>query len=147
MSKQYIEPEKRYENERSTGIMFSLFGAIGVSFMVLCRLKIISFPLSLFQIAVLSFVFLAFFFLGILSLKKASKLAETIDAENAEVAAIRSWILNNQHSFCSESEETDTDLFFQREQEIREHILAQYPDLSEELLELLTEETYNHLFE
>ena len=52
MAKQYIEPQKRYEDHKSTGILFLVIGFIGTIITVLCWTRIIKFPLNGFQLLI-----------------------------------------------------------------------------------------------
>ena len=53
MAKQYIEPQKRYEDHKSTGVLFLVIGAFGTMITVLCWLDILRFPLNGFQLGIL----------------------------------------------------------------------------------------------
>lgn len=149
MAKQYIEPQKRYEDHRSTGFLFLVLGVIGAAVALLCWLDILSFPLNGFQLGVLLAMFAAFIIFGFWSLKKASGISATITTENEQVAQMRQWIADNCKNFCSEdaAELSGSELYFQREQEIRDAISEKFPDTEESLLDTLVEETYQTLFE
>lgn len=149
MAKEYQEPQKRYEDHRSTGILFLTMGAIGSVVTLLCWLDLIRLPLNSFQLLILLAMFVAFLVFGVVSLKRAAEIFQTIAQENDQVAAIRAWIKENAESFCtSDTEELlENEIYFQREQEIHDAILAQFPKIEESLLDLFVEETYQSLFE
>ena len=149
MAKQYIEPEKRYEDHKSTGYIFLVLGVIGLVATIFCWLGILNFPLNNFQLAILFVMFAAFTGFGIWSLKRASEVAKTITLENAHVASMRKWIAENKENFCVSDTAgfSGSEIYFQREQDIHDAILNQFPDIDENLLELLVEETYQALFE
>lgn len=149
MSKQYIEPQKRYEDHRSTGILFLSLGAAGTAATVLCWMDILKFPLNSFQLGILLAMFVAFIGFGIWSLKRASEVAKTISSENNHIADIRKWITDNRESFCVEETAglSGSEIYFQREQEIHDAISKHFPDIEENLLDILVEETYQALFE
>jgi len=149
MAKQYIEPQKRYEDHRSTGFLFLSLGLIGAAATILCWLDIIKIPLNTFQLTVLLAMFASAIIFGIWSFKKASKVAATITSENAHVADMRKWIAEHCKDFCSENAENlaDNEIYFQWEQEIRDAISEKFPDIEESLLDTLVEETYQKLFE
>ena len=67
MAKQYIEPQKRYEDHKSTGILFLVIGFIGTVITVLCWMRIIKFPLNSFQLLILLAMFVAFMGFGVKS--------------------------------------------------------------------------------
>ena len=149
MAKQYIEPKKRYEDHRSTGFLFLGFGIAGALATLLCWIGIIKLPLNGFQLGIMLAMFAAFIGFGIWSFQKASKIAKTLPSESIETEEIRAWTNAHCDSFCSAAKEelSESELYFQREQEIREAILGQFPKIDEGLLELPVEETYQKLFE
>ena len=149
MAKQYIEPQKRYEDHKSTGILFLVIGAIGAIATLLCWVGIIKLPLYGFQLGIILAMFLAFIGFGFWSLKRASEVFKTIDSENDHVASMRKWIAENRDTFCvsDTSDLSGSELYFQREQDIHDAISAQFPELEESLLDIFVEETYQALFE
>ena len=149
MAKQYIDPEKRYEDHKSTGYLFLILGLIGLVITVLCWLDVLSFPLNSFQLSILFAMFVAFIGFGIWSLKRASEVKKTITSERDHIASMRKWIAENRDSFCVSDTAgfSGSEIYFQREQDIRDAIENQFPDLDESLLDLFTEETYQALFE
>lgn len=149
MAKEYIEPEKRYEDHRSSGVVFTALGIVGVIVSILSFFNILKFPLSRFQILILLTAFVCSIVLGVCSFKRASQIKATILTENDYVASIRSWIEQNRDGFCTSDTAgmSGSEIYFQREYDIREAISNQFPDMEEELLDLLVEETYQFLFE
>lgn len=149
MSKQYVEPQKRYEDERSSGILFLALGGIGILAVILCFAGIFKLPLNDFQLLILLAMFLFFIGAGIWSLRNASMLAKNISTEENQLEEMWKWIAENSDSFCRENTEEliGTELYFQREQEIRQAISEKFPETDEGLMDLLVEETYHSLFE
>jgi len=149
MAKQYIEPQKRYEDHKSTGILFLAIGAIGAIVTILCWVDILKFPLNGFQLGIMLAMFIAFIGFGIWSLKRASEVLKTVDAENDHVANMRKWIETNKETFCVSDTAglSGSEIYFQREQDIHDAILNQFPDIEESLLDIFVEETYQELFE
>ena len=149
MAKQYIEPQKRYEDHKSTGILFLVIGFIGTIITVLCWMRIIKFPLNSFQLRILLAMFVAFMGFGAFSLKRASEVFQTIESENNQVANMRKWIEENRENFCVSDTAglSGSEIYFQREQDIHDAILVQYPEIEESLLDIFVEETYQALFE
>ena len=149
MAKQYIEPQKRYEDHKSTGILFLAIGAVGTIATILCWIDVLKFPLNGFQLGILLAMFVAFIGFGFWSMKRASEVFQTIDSENDHVADMRKWIKENRESFCvsDTTDLADNELYFQREQDIHDAISNQFPDLEESLLDIFVEETYQALFE
>ena len=149
MATQYIDPQKRYEDHHSTGVLFLLLGIIGISATLLCFFDILSIPLNTFQLAILLMMFIAFIGFGIWSLIHAAKLAKTISSEHNEVAMMRQWIKENRETFCATdtAELSESEIYFQREQDIHDAILNQFPEIDESLLDIFVEETYQVLFE
>lgn len=149
MAKQYTKPEQRYEDHHSTGILFLGMGIVGTSAMILSMAGILPIPFGGFQKMILLLMFAACIAFGIGSLVYAFKISKNMNAENEQVSKMRQWIAENREHFCvsDTSDLMSNELYFQREQEIRTAITAQYPEIEEGLLELLVEETYQALFE
>ena len=149
MAKQYIEPEKRYEEQKSTGIVFLAMGIVGILITVLCWMDVLNFPLNNFQLLIMLAAFIASTFIGVWSFKKASEIAKIITSENNQVVAMRQWILENRDNFCISDLAglSGSEAYFQREQDIHDAIVGQFPDIDESLLDIFVEETYQALFE
>ena len=149
MAKQYIEPQKRYEEHKSTGVLFVTIGLIGTVVTLLCWLGVIKLPLYGFQFGIILAMFVAFAGFGLWSFKRASEVKATISSENDHVASMRKWIAENRNTFCvsDTSDLSGSELYFQREQDIHDAISAQFPELEESLLDIFVEETYQALFE
>lgn len=149
MAKEYIDPQKRYEDNHSTGVLFLVLGALGTASVVLCWMDIFRVPLNNFQLIILLAMFIAFIGFGIWSLKHAAGLAKTISSEHNEVAMMRQWIKENRETFCvtDTAELSESEIYFQREQDIHDAILNQFPEIDESLLDIFVEETYQALFE
>lgn len=149
MAKQYIEPQKRYEDHQSTGIVFLVIGLAGIIAEILCWMDILKFPLNNFQLGILLAMFIAFTGFGIWSFKRASEISKTIESENDKVADMRKWIADHRNDFCVSDTAglSGSEIYFQREQDIHDAIKQQFPEIDESLLELFVEETYQALFE
>ena len=149
MSKEYIAPEKRYEDQKSTGIVFLAMGIVGILLTVLCWMDVLKLPLNDFQLIIMLAAFIASAFIGIWSFKRASEIAKTITSENDLVANMRQWIVENRDNFCVSDTAglSGSEIYFQRELDIRNAITDQFPEIDESLLEIFVEETYQFLFE
>lgn len=149
MAKEYIAPEKRYEDQKSTGIVFLALGIFGIILTVLCWIDVLKLPLNDFQLLIMLAAFIASAFIGIWSFKRASEIAKTITSENNLVANMRQWISENRENFCVSDTAglSGSEIYFQRELDIRNAITAQFPEIDESLLEIFVEETYQTLFE
>ena len=149
MAKQYIVPEKRYEDQKSTGIVFLAMGIVGILITVLCWMDVLNFPLNNFQLLIMLAAFIASSFIGVWSFKKASEIAKIITSENDQVAAMRQWVAENRENFCTSDLAglSGSEAYFQREQDIHDAIIAQFPEIDESLLDIFVEETYQALFE
>ena len=66
MAKEYITPEKRYEDHKSTGYVFLILGIAGLAVTILCWLGILNLPLNQFQLMILLAMFIAFTGFGFL---------------------------------------------------------------------------------
>ena len=137
MAKQYIEPQKRYEDHKSTGILFLVIGTIGTIATLLCWMGIIKLPLYGFQLGIILAMFLAFIGFGFWSMKRASEVFKTIDSENDHIADMRKWIEENRDSFCVSdiTDLADNELYFQREQDIHDAISNQFRRIRRQLID------------
>lgn len=149
MAKQYIEPQKRYEDQKSTGIVFLAMGIIGIIATILCWMDILNLPLNTFQLLILLAAFICCTYIGIWSFKRASEISKTMSSETSQVESMRQWIIDNRENFCVSdlAELSGSETYFQREQDIHDAIIAQFPDIDESLLDIFVEETYQALFE
>ena len=149
MAKQYIEPEKRYEDQKSTGIVFLAMGIVGILITILCWVDVLKLPLNNFQLIIMLGAFIGSSFIGVWSFKKASEIAKIITSENDQVAAMRQWVAENRENFCTSDLAglSGSEAYFQREQDIHDAIIAQFPEIDESLLDIFVEETYQALFE
>ena len=149
MTKEYIAPEKRYEDQKSTGIVFLAMGIVGILLTILCWMDVLKLPLNDFQLLIMLAAFIASAFIGIWSFKRASEIAKTITSENDFVANMRQWIVENRDNFCVSDTAglSGSEIYFQRELDIRNAITDQFPEIDESLLEIFVEETYQFLFE
>ena len=149
MAKEYITPEKRYEDHKSTGYVFLILGIAGLAATILCWFGILNLPLNQFQLMILLVMFIAFTGFGFLSFKRAREIASTMASENDKVSDMRKWIAENRENFCVSDLAglSGSEAYFQREQDIHDAIVNQFPEIEESLLELFVEETYQALFE
>ena len=149
MAKQYIDPQKRYDDHKSTGYLFLVIGVIGAFFTLLCWLGVFKLPLYGFQLGIIMAMFVAFICFGFWSLKRAAEVKTTISSEIDHIANMRKWIEENRDNFCASDTAglSGSELYFQREIDIHDAIIAQFPDLDESLLDIFVEETYHALFE
>jgi hypothetical protein len=124
-------------------------GIVGILLTVLCWMDVLKLPLNDFQLLIMLAAFIASAFIGIWSFKRASEIAKTITSENNLVANMRQWISENRENFCVSDTAglSGSEIYFQRELDIRNAITAQFPEIDESLLEIFVEETYQTLFE
>ena len=81
--------------------------------------------------------------------RRAAEVFQTIETENNLVADMRKWIEETRETFCVSDTAglSGSELYFQREQDIHDAIMNQFPDIDESLLDIFVEETYQALFE
>lgn len=151
----YVNPEDRYENEKSSAQSFLVIGCLGLIMILLVLIKIIPFPVSgtqqYFMLAVMAALFLIFLFFGLKSHVAARKLYTKIDEENALSKEIISWFLKTADQELIEididSQTPEEIKYYKRSAKIKKFISSTYTDLTPSHLEKLTEDIYTTLYE
>ena len=151
----YVKKSDKYEDIRSSAFTMLIVGMLGVIFVILSLTKVINIPFSettawLFY-TIMSAVFLAFVIAGIVSLVKANKLKEEAVVEDAKIDEINAWAKNNLRTDAIDLgldlNETVEILYFSRAEKIKSILMHQFEDVDEGLIDLLTENTYQRLYE
>lgn len=91
-SKPYVMKADRYKDDRSTGLMFLLFGIGGIIFVVLNYLEIFTVVNNLFQYIIFTGLFVGFIIVSIGSYRSAKKLKPEIEVENQLTQQINAWL-------------------------------------------------------
>ena len=151
----YVKKSDKYEDIRSSAFTMLIVGMLGVIFVILSLTKVINIPFSettawLFY-TIMSAVFVAFVIAGIVSLVKANKLKEEAVVEDAKIDEINIWAKDNLRTDAIDLgldlNETVEILYFSRAEKIKSILMHQFEDVDEGLIDLLTENIYQRLYE
>ncbi|MGN0506693.1 MAG: hypothetical protein ACI4FZ_09035 [Lachnospiraceae bacterium] len=145
----YVEAKDRYQEYRSSGIMFLVFAVALLIFAILNMTGVISLmnsPLSLILMAILVVVF---FGVGIGSLKKTSSLkAEAANEEN-RTEQLKTYLAEKFPKevldAMAEPEMSEEILYLKQLDVMKESVLSDYPGLDESYLDALLEDYYNSI--
>ena len=146
----YVSVSSRYEDYRSSGVTFTLLGALGVGFALLNFMGVLTLFGSTFSCVVLFVMFGIFLALGVFSFAKADKLKEGAELETKTVAEAKVWMEQNftkdmltESSSQSENEVTSEELLYmERLDGLVKRLLEAFPDLKHSLAEQLVEEFF-----
>jgi len=88
----FVSAVARYDDYRSSGIVFTFLGIIGIGFAVLNFLNVITLFGSGFSAGVLFVMFSIFFVLGIISFRKADGLKDAMEQEKELAVKVKEWL-------------------------------------------------------
>lgn len=152
--KTYVSSVSRYEDYRSSGFTFTIFGVLGILFAVLNIVDIIPW-FHIFAATVMLIMFAAFFAMGIYSFVKASRLKPEAVKEKELSFRVRAWLDEHitddtlrayDEKGKAESKSAEL-LYLNRLDQIRETLLAEFPDLNSSFAEQLIEDFYSAHFD
>ena len=145
----YVDAKERYNEYKSTGIMFLVFAVLLVVFGVLNVSGMISFMASTASLVIIFGAAAGFLYVGITSLLKTSSLKEEANAEEQTTETIMTYLKEN---FSREQLLKDVDeeitgemLYFQLMETMKDAATDQFPEADENYLDALLEEYYNSL--
>lgn len=91
----FVSAATRYDDYRSSGIVFTFLGVIGIVFAVLNFMNVITLFGSGFSAGVLLVMFSVFLILGIVSFRKSGGLKEAMVKEKELTAKVKEWLQEN----------------------------------------------------
>ena len=146
----YVDAKVRYEEYKSSGIMFLGFAVLFLIFGVLNVTGVISFMSSAVSLIAIFAITVGFAYLGITSLMKVSTLKEEASTEEKITDTIMDFL---KESFTKEKllatvKDDDVSgelLYFQLMELMKEKTSERFPDADENYLDSLLEEYYNTL--
>lgn len=149
----YVKKKDKYEDLKSTAILFIIVSMLGVIYLILNMLKIISLVNGAYSYIVLSGLFLVFLFIGISTYRKAKQVSLEIDDENAKTKEINDWLKLNitkdkaKQLFEDDHFEHDEVYYLKLTERIKELVKAEFKDLDENYLDVIVEEYYDEHLE
>lgn len=91
----FVSAATRYDDYRSSGVVFTFLGVIGVVFAVLNFMNVITLFGSGFSAGVLLVMFSVFLILGIVSFRKSDGLKEAMVQEKELTVKVKEWLQEN----------------------------------------------------
>jgi len=151
----YVDAKSRYQEYRSTGMMFLFFAALFLVFGILNVVGVISLMASTISLILIFVMAIAFAYVGITSLIKVSSLKEEASAEETATADILDYlksefpkeVLENitRDNFNTGEELSGEELYFERMAEMKNYVMSEYPGKDENYIDALLEDYYNSL--
>lgn len=151
----YVDAKSRYQEYRSTGIMFLVFAVLFFVFGILNVVGVVSLMASTVSLILIFAMAAAFTYVGISSLIKVSSLKEEATAEERATADILDYLKSEfpkevlekitRDNFNTGEELSGEELYFERMAEMKNYVRSEYPDKDENYLDALLEDYYNSL--
>lgn len=152
----FVSKKEKYKDYQSTGIMFLIVAAAGITLITLNLLGIITIFRTSGASAVLFYcvmyaMFAIFIFVGFNSFKNAAGIKDASVSEETFLQELNNYIETNiTASLFDVKEAEDTpqeELYFKRTELIRSMLTKQYPDIDAGLLEQSIDAAYDKLFQ
>lgn len=150
----YVDAQSRYQEYKSSGIMFLCFAVFFLIFGILNYLGIIKIMASVPALVIVFGAAISFTHIGINSLRKVSSLKEEASAEENVTEDILDYlksefpkeeVIKITPENGSTDELTNEELYFVRIAEIKNYVMSEYPGKDENYLDALIEDYYNSL--
>ncbi len=150
----YVDAKSRYQEYKSSGIMFLAFAVLFLIFGILNLVGVINIMASTVSLIIVFGAVVGFAYVGITSLMKVSSLKEEASAEENVTEDILDYL---KSEFPKEAVEkilpaganaedlTNEELYFVRIAEIKNYVMSEYPGKDENYLDALIEDYYNSL--
>lgn len=142
----YVPKKERYEDAKSTAVVFCIFGVLGDVVATLSALDILHLPIAnniVSQVAMIA-LFTFFLWIGVSSAFKAQKLQSELGTEECDTNTINAWL--NEHitkelldELCNNSQSEEINYLHKLEY-IKEQLTNTFPDADDEFLDLLSDE-------
>lgn len=143
----YVKKADRYNDLRSTAVIFVLFGIGMLILDVLNILEILTFFTSIFQFIVIGAVGVAFIIIGITSHLQAKRMHAEIGVEEDLTKKLQEWLLENitKESLSSLNDDSVSDEinYLNQIQYIHDCILENFTIPDEAYLDQIIEDYYN----
>ena len=145
----YVDAKSRYQEYKSSGIMFLAFAAFFLVFGILNLIGVIQIMASTVSLIIVFGAVIAFTYVGISSLKKVSSLKEEASAEEQTTDQILDYLKANfpKETLLKgmDAETAGELLYFQLMETMKENTRQEFPEADENYLDALLEEYYNSL--
>lgn len=136
----YINEKERYNDVKSTGYSFTIISVIGFILLILMWTNTLPINIDItnkvMTSVVMGILFTIFLIIGIKSFISLKKIQESADNQEKTNSNIITWFFDNiDTAFDTSSEEN----YFETYNTISEILTSQFPTLSEEELDYITE--------
>lgn len=154
-SKVYVKKDMKYEDVKSTAYTFITVGIIGILFLILIGLDVISLSMTSYMrtlmIIVMGTLFLIFLVIGVRYFRKLSSLKAEIQEEETASKDILDWFLTNHTASSIDSQIADKpseeeQLYFARYEIMMQALQQQFSSLDESFADHMIEEIYEKIF-
>lgn len=151
----YVKKSDKHDDVRSSAFTMLIVGMLGIIFVILSLTKVINIPFNattawLFY-SIMSVLFIAFIIGGIISYFRSKTLLEEAAIENKKIDEINAWAKDNITQSLIDTdlnlEESVEILYFSRAERIKSLLMHQFEDVDEGLIDLLTENYYQKIYE
>lgn len=147
----YVKKEEKYKDITSTAYVFLLVGILGIAFVVLNYIGIITFINGPFSYVLYSALFIGCLVAAVLSFRSARITKSQITSENTLTNEVNTWLKDNitkEKLLPAREEGVSEEANFLNEIEyMKKLVCEQFPSLQEAYADTLCEEYYNEFLE
>lgn len=150
----YVDARARYQEYKSSGIMFLIFAAVFLVFGILNISGMVTLMASTASLLLIFGAAAAFLYVGITSLLKISSLKEEASKEETTTKFILTFLKEQfpketveqiHRNKTTDKEVTGEPLYFLQMETMKKALTAAFPDKAENYLDTLLEDYYNSL--
>lgn len=151
----YVDAKERYQEYKSSGIMFLAFAVLFLIFGILNVTGTITIMASTPSLIIVFGAAVAFIYVGVTSLMKVSSLKEEASAEEQTTEDILAYLKDQfpkeelekitKDNWNMGEELSGEELYFERIAEMKNYVMSEYPDKDENYIDALIEDYYNSL--
>lgn len=152
----FVSHKERAKDHLSTGYTFLFVSIIGIIIITLNLTGVISIfrtygASKILFYSVMYVMFIIFLLVSLNAFKNAKKINEDAQGEEEFIARIKNYIKDNitkemLEACVSNDSDGSEDIYFTRIAMMKSILTTQFPDASEEMIDLLIDETYDSLF-
>ena len=147
----YVMKSEKYKDYIGTQSVFLIMGALGIIFVILNVLEILTFLYGAFPNLIMGALFVFFIYVGISTGKKAKKLKLELDEETKLTDNINEWLRTTVTeeflTSISNSELSEELDYIKKTDTIRDMLINEFGDQNRDYLDRLIEEFYTDAFD
>lgn len=145
----YTSAKEKYEDNRSSGWTFTIFGIAGIIFTVLNITGVLGLYKTVFQFSVSGCMFAVFILIGVISFIKANNYKKQIGKEEDSKKKYTNWLNENitkekllEYEDPASAKEANDLIKISR---IKEAMKTEFPEINDDLADTMAEEFYNKI--